>query len=106
MMSVHQPEIASTDFDLFHDISTFVHATLDLDEMLHRIFERIKIVFDIEGASIALHDPERGEFFFIHTLEMDETGNASDLPRMRFADHLGVAGWVLRHNRPIFSSSL
>lgn len=100
MMTMREPEIATGDFDLFHDISTFVHGTLDLDEMLHRIFERIKAVFDIEGASIALHDPERSEFFFIHTLEMDANGGSVNLRRMRFADHLGVAGWVLQHNRP------
>jgi Nif-specific regulatory protein len=95
-----RPNISTTDFDLFHDISTFIHDTLDLDEMLHRIFDRIKGAFNIEGASIALHDPDRQEFFFIHTVEMDSSKSTVNLRRMRFPDHLGVAGWVWRNDRP------
>lgn len=96
----HKPKISNTDFDLFHDVSTFIHDTLDLDEMLQRIFARIKAVFNIEGASIALHDPERKEFFFIHTVEMGSSIRAGDIRKMKFPDHLGVAGWVLRNKRP------
>jgi len=100
MTTANRPNLAAEDFELFHDISTFIHATLELDEMLRRIFNRIKTAFNIEGASIALHDRDRQEFFFIHTVEMDTASAAGKLPRMRFQDHRGVAGWVLRHNRP------
>lgn len=92
--------ISAADFDLYHDISTFIHATLDLDDMLHRIFERIKTGFNIEGGSVALHDPQRQEFFFVHTAEMDSHETADGLQEMRFPDHLGVAGWVKHHNSP------
>lgn len=105
-MVTRQQKISASDFDLYHDISTFIHATLDLDDMLHRIFERIKTAFKIEGGSIALHDPQRREFFFVHTAEMDSRKEAGDLKQMRFPDHLGVAGWVRHHNLPAIISDV
>ena len=87
------------DLDLFFDVSTSIHAICDLDEMLQHILEKIRAVFSIEGASIALHDPHKKEFYFIRTVE--EAGGRSHptMEKMHFPDHLGVAGWVLRENR-------
>ncbi len=99
-MDFEKHQITTADFDLYRDISTFIHATLDLDDMLHRVFERIKSAFNIEGGSIALHDQEKREFFFVHTAEMDNRNGGGELNPIRFSDDLGVAGWVYRHNQP------
>jgi Nif-specific regulatory protein len=89
------------EFDLFYEISTSIHETLDLNEMLKRILLKIRSVFQIEGASLAIHDPDGKEFFFIRTVEDSHQPDAARMRRMRFADHLGVAGWVLRRNQPV-----
>ena len=86
---------------LLYDASVSIHAMRDLDEMLKSILRKIKTVFRIEGASIALHDADRKEFYFIHTVEEEKNGDSVRMQRMRFPDHQGVAGWVLRENQPV-----
>jgi Nif-specific regulatory protein len=53
------------DLDLLYEVSTSIHSIHDLDEMLRKVLLKIKEVFQIEGASIALHDPQQKEFYFI-----------------------------------------
>jgi len=86
---------------LLYDASASIHAIRDLDEMLKSILRKIKTVFRIEGASIALHDATRKEFYFIRTVEKEKNSDSVRMQRMRFPDHLGVAGWVLREKRPV-----
>ncbi|MBW2163058.1 MAG: sigma 54-interacting transcriptional regulator [Deltaproteobacteria bacterium] len=86
---------------LLYETSTSIHAIRDLDEMLRSIMAKIKTVFHIEGASIALHDAGRNEFYFIRTVEDEKDRDLVRMQKMRFPDHLGVAGWVLRENRPV-----
>ena len=89
------------DLALFYEVSTSIHAIRDLDDMLRCILRKIKAVFHIEGASLALHDTDRKEFYFIRTVEEERNGHHVGMKKMRFPDHLGVAGWVLRENRPV-----
>ena len=89
------------DLTLLYDASASIHAIRNLDEMLKSILRKIKTVFRIEGASIALHDAARKEFYFIHTVEKEKNSDSVRMQRMKFPDHLGVAGWVLRENRPV-----
>jgi len=89
------------DITLLYDASTSIHAIRDLDKMLKSILCKIKTLFRIEGASIALHDADRKEFYFIRTLEEERNGDHAGMKEMRFPDHLGVAGWVLRENQPV-----
>jgi Nif-specific regulatory protein len=96
-----QASFANEDLALFYDVSTSIHAIRDLDAMLRSILRKIKTVFQIEGASIALHDRDRKEFYFIRTVEEEKNANATRMQRMRFPDHVGVAGWVLRENRSV-----
>ena len=96
-----EASLAEGDLTLFYEVSTSIHAIRDLDEMLQNILHRIKTVFDVEGSSIALHDAARKEFYFIRTLEEERNGGHEGMQEMRFSDHLGVAGWVLRENRPV-----
>ncbi|OEU80681.1 MAG: hypothetical protein BA865_13055 [Desulfobacterales bacterium S5133MH4] len=93
--------LTKEDLSLFFDVSTSIHAIRDLDEMLRSILRNIKAVFHIEGASIALHDAEQKEFYFIRTVEEEKNKDYVRMQRMRFPDHVGVAGWVLRENRSV-----
>lgn len=92
--------LSRQELQLFYDVATSVYAIRDLDTLLASILSTIKAAFQIEGASIALHDSQSCEFYFIQTLEEQRDGHHQDKERMRFADHLGVAGWVLSHGRP------
>jgi Nif-specific regulatory protein len=74
------------ELSLLYETSTSIHAIRDLDEMLRSIMAKIKTVFHIEGASIALHDAERNEFYFIRTVEEEK-----DRDYVR----------VVRENRPV-----
>jgi nitrate/nitrite-specific signal transduction histidine kinase len=67
------------ELELLHDVSASIQAFSDLNELLRHILRKIKTAFDIEGASIALHDPAQKEFFFIRTVE-EETQQAWTTP--------------------------
>ncbi len=92
--------LSEEDLTLFYEVADSIHAIRDLDEMLQNILNKIETVFRVQGASIALHDAERSEFYFIRTVEEARNGDRERRRRMRFPDHLGVAGWVLREKRP------
>jgi GAF domain-containing protein len=96
----NKASLTKEDLSLFYDVTASIHAIRDMNEMFGSILHKIKKVFRIEGASLALHDPGRKEFYFIRTVEEERTGAHVRMERMRFPDHLGVAGWVLRENRP------
>ena len=89
------------ELELLHDVSASIQAFSDLNDLLRHILKKIKNAFGIEGASIALHDPEQSEFFFIHTVEEENGQAVGDVKPMRFPDHYGVAGWVFRENRSV-----
>ena len=93
--------LTKQEMGLIYEVTTSLHAIRDLDEMLRNVLHKIKIVFQIEGASIALHDAEEREFYFIKTIEPDKNGDFIRMSRMRFPDHVGIAGQVLRENQPI-----
>jgi len=92
---------SSHELELLHDVSASIQAFSDLNDLLQHILKKIKIAYGIEGASIALHDPENEEFYFIRTVEGEETMDADDAVPMRFPDDYGVAGWVFRENRSV-----
>ena len=94
-----QLQLSEHEFSLFCDVATSFHTIRDMDEMLMTIFQKVKSIFDIEGVSIALHDPENKEFYFIQTVEGDLSEKSADNLPMRFPDHKGVAGWVMEKNR-------
>ncbi len=96
---VNEVSLRKEDLDLLYEVATSIHAIYDLDEMLREVLLKIKEVFYIEGASIALHDPGRREFYFIRTVEeqRDDSKEQDNSPdQMNFPDSYGVAGWVLK----------
>ena len=103
MAAISQQTVALTksDLDLLYEVSTSVHSIDNLNVMLRRILSKVKEVFGIEGASIALHDAKKREFYFIRTAEEQRDGTGEGMNRMRFPDDYGVAGWVLREEQSV-----
>ncbi|MGD9139154.1 MAG: hypothetical protein PVH42_20485, partial [Desulfobacterales bacterium] len=61
--------LTSEDLNLLYEVSKSIHSIQDLTKLLQNILLKIKEVFAIEGASIALHDAVNKEFYFIRTVE-------------------------------------
>ena len=93
--------LTNADLNLLHQVSKSIHSIHDLAKMLQNILLKIKEVFAIEGASIALHDATNKEFYFIRTVEEQHGIVQKKRGQMRFPDDYGVAGWVLRENRAV-----
>lgn len=89
------------DLNLLYEVAASIHAIHDLGEMLRVILLKIKDVFHIEGASIALHDRQREEFYFMRTVEEQKDAIQEHADQKRFPDSYGVAGWVLRTKESI-----
>ena len=92
---------SNRELTLLHDVSASIQAFTDVNELLRFILRKVKGAFNIEGASIALHDPSRREFYFIRTVEEEEQRDPEAAPQMRFPDDYGVAGWVFRENQTV-----
>lgn len=90
--------LSEKEFSLLCEIITSLHTILNMDEMLVAIFQKISSVIDIQGASIALHDPAHKEFYFIRTIEKGKSRGESGGEFLRFPDDIGVAGWVRNNN--------
>ncbi len=89
------------DLNLIYEVATSIHAIHDLNEMLHDVLLKIKDVFHIDGASIALHDRQRKEFYFIRTVEKQEDITQKHIDQKHFPDNYGIAGWVLKTKKSI-----
>jgi len=95
----HASYLTEEDLLLFGEIVTSFHSVTNLDQMLSVIFSKIKPIFSIEGASIALHDASTKEFYFYRTIEQHECTEDPAPLLFRFSDHQGVAGWVKEHDQ-------
>ena len=93
--------LTSEDLNLLYEVSISIHSIGNPDRMLQNILFKIKEVFFVEGASIALHDAVNREFYFIRTVEEQRGGAQLKINEMRFPDDYGVAGWVLREKRSV-----
>jgi len=93
-----QLQLSDKELSLFCEITTSFHTIRDMDALILDIFSKIKSILDIEGASIALHDPANKEFYFIRTVgERAGTVNP-DNSTLRFPDDKGIASWVRENN--------
>lgn len=96
-----ETSFSSQDLKLLYEVATSIHAIKDFHEMLRAVLHKIKEVFQIDGASLALHEPDQKMFYFLQTVEMQQDKGRKDIEKMNFPDHLGVAGWVLQNNQPV-----
>ena len=97
----HEVAFNKDDLDLLYKVSSSIHSIRDMEKMLRNILLKIRDVFSVEGASIALHDRIHKEFFFLRTAEEQRGVELPGLEDMKFSDDYGVAGWVLRHQEPV-----
>ena len=102
----HETLLSEADLNLLYDVSASISSIRNLDKMLKNILQTIKTEFQVEGASIALHDAPRKEFYFIRTVEEQKNGAHVKMDTMRFPDHFGVAGWVMRENKAVIIPDL
>ena len=51
--------LSNADLNLLYDVSSSISSIQDLDKMLKNILQTIKTEFQVEGASIALHNASR-----------------------------------------------
>ena len=86
--------LTEQELTVFGDVIASFHRTKDLGEMLGVIFTKIKPIFAIEGASIALHDPAAKQFYFYRTIEHESQPLQPQPPTFRFPDDQGIAGRV------------
>jgi Nif-specific regulatory protein len=92
--------ISDEALSLFYQVATSVSEICQLNDLLENILACTTKAFDIEGASIALHDADRKQFYFLRTLEEGRDGQHKSKETMRFDDSVGIAGWVLREGKP------
>ena len=76
--------LTEQELTVFGDVIASFHRTKDLGEMLGVIFTKIKPIFAIEGASIALHDPAAKQFYFYRTIEHESQPLQPQPPTFRF----------------------
>ena len=88
-------DFSRQELGLLYEATAAIHTTRDLDEMLRLVLGLIRKALDIEGASLALHDPVQQEFYFMRTAEGSQDGGPTVISRMRFPDRSGVAAWVM-----------
>ena len=86
---------------LLHKIMTSIQIHQELHVVLEGLLRTLQELFGIEGASIALHDPEKSELFFIRVAEEELDGIETGKEEMRFPDTQGIAGQVFHYNESL-----
>jgi Nif-specific regulatory protein len=85
---------------LIYELGHTFASRLDLDELLGLVVRKCREVFDAEGVSVLLLDPQRNEFYFPYFSDLDPKVSAR-LMQMRFDASKGVAGSVLRDGHSV-----
>lgn len=91
--------LTEKEFSLLSDSISALHGIRNMDDMLEAVITKLRQNLSIQGVSIALHDPARKEFYFIRTVEPGKSRSESREQYLRFPDHEGIAGWVMKHNQ-------
>ena len=81
-------------FDSMRDISSALGATIDIDELLVLIMQKVTGLMDAERSSLFLVDPSTDELCDKYTQDLD--GEDIELEPGE-----GVAGWVAQSGRPL-----
>ena len=95
--------LSETDLSLFSGVLASFHTLSSMEDILSTTLEKIRPIFHIEGASIALHDDVHKEFYFYRTIEDGITQDKQEdsPPPLRFPDSKGIAGWVMTNNASV-----
>jgi Nif-specific regulatory protein len=98
--------LSEFEFLLFCEVVTSFQTIRNMDTMLTTIFRKISSIIHIQGTSLALHDPEKKEFYFIRTIEEGQHRSEPNQQLFRFPDKDGVAGWVMKNNQAVIINNV
>ncbi len=89
--------------EILHDISVAVTSTLELDEILRLVYERVSSATNTNTFFIALHGEPENELRFEFL-----TDNGIIMPKhtQRLANFGGLSGWILAHKEPMLARDL
>lgn len=83
---------------VFHEVGKALTSTLDHNRVLETIMHQISSFFHPDTWSLLMVDPETNELYFEIAV-----GEASEkLTDLRLKIGEGIAGWVARHNQPVY----
>ena len=85
------------ELSVFHEVGKALTSTLDLNQVLQTIMEKISSFFRPDTWSLLLVDEETGELYF--EIAIGEAAEA--LKGMRLKPGEGIAGWVIEHGQPL-----
>jgi GAF domain-containing protein/anti-sigma regulatory factor (Ser/Thr protein kinase) len=80
-----------------HAIDVTIASTLNLDEMLQRIYEQVSTVMNTTTFHIALYDEEKGELYLPIIVDQGK-----QLPPRTLQVEDGLSGWVVRTREPLW----
>jgi Nif-specific regulatory protein len=81
------------------EISQALHRSVCLDDLLHYIVLKTKVLMDSEYVSIILHDPRTDELYFRSFDDLSEE-NSERLHEIRLPADAGIAGSVFKSGNP------
>jgi len=80
-----------------NELATLFTSTLDLDELLRLIMERIQALMGVEACSLLLKDDKEDELVF--RIGLGELGRKVQGWRLKVGE--GIAGWVFQQGSPL-----
>jgi HD-GYP domain-containing protein (c-di-GMP phosphodiesterase class II) len=87
----------NSQLELLNKVSHLVNSSLDTKEIRRRTIEAATRLVDSEVGSLLLLDPDTDELFF--EVALGEKGR--EVKKVRLKSSEGVAGWVVKHGRPL-----
>jgi PAS domain S-box-containing protein len=82
---------------LLNQVSHAFGSTLDLDEVLATILDKVRDLLDVTGCSVWLRDPKTGDL----VCRQAAGPNSEVVRRWRLAPGEGLAGWTTRHGESL-----
>jgi diguanylate cyclase (GGDEF)-like protein len=79
-----------SELSIFHEVGKALTSSLQLDQVLHTIMEKIEEMFHPDTWSLLLVDPKRNDLFF----QIATGQGAEALKEVRIPLGKGIAGWV------------
>ena len=93
--------LSQTDLSLLRELIISFQTTHDIDDMFSEMQQKIAPLLNIEGSSIALHDPGKKEFYFYRSHEGSSRDGRQSIASFTFPDDRGIAGWVMDRNQSV-----
>lgn len=99
----HRSDQQEVEFGIVSDISYSITATLNLENIFHKVADAVRRTLNAESISIGLIEPETGDIVFVDTLMGPLFKN---LPPLRLHAGQGIAGWVATHAEPLIVNNV